>query len=54
MAHGYLLEVGGPPEEQQAHWLADPPPRTLAEVIDAAQQTSGVHLCPGPSVTSMR
>jgi hypothetical protein len=77
----YLGEVGGPPEEQQAHWLAaaivyrlggldralddlmltmprslradrgsrqpdiaDPPPRTLADVIDAAEQTSGVHL----------
>jgi hypothetical protein len=78
----YLGEVGGPPEEQQAHWLAaaivyrlggldralddlmltmprslradrgsrrqpdiaDPPLRTLADVIDAAEQTSGVHL----------
>jgi hypothetical protein len=78
----YLGTVGGPPEEQQAHWLAaavlyrlggkdhalddlmlsaarglrggrgpwhqpgiaDPHPWTLAELIDAAEQTSGVHL----------
>lgn len=79
---GYLRNVGGPTEEQQAHWLAaalvyrldakkrardnlmlsmppglradrglrlqpgiaDPHPWTLAEVIDAVEQTSGVHL----------
>jgi hypothetical protein len=78
----YLGDLGGPPEEQQAHWLAaglvyrlggmdhalddlmlsappglsagqglwrqpgiaDPHPRTLAAMIDAAEQTSGVHL----------
>ncbi len=78
----YLRAVGGPPEEQQAHWLAaalvrrlgdqdralddlmfyaprglrggrgqrrqpgtaGPPPRSLADVIDVAEQTSGVHL----------
>jgi hypothetical protein len=78
----YLGAVGGPPEEQQAHWLAaallhrlsgedralgdlmffeprglrvglgprrqpdtaGPPPRSLADLIDTAEQTSGVHL----------
>jgi hypothetical protein len=78
----YLRAVGGPPEEQQAHWLAaallrrlsdedralddlmllvprglrvghgprrrpgtaGPPPRSLADLIDIAEQTSGVHL----------
>ena len=78
----YLRAAGGPPEEQQAHWLAaallrrlgdqdralddltfyaacglsvgrgtgrqpgaaGPPPRSLPDVIDIAEQTSGVHL----------
>jgi hypothetical protein len=78
----YLRAVGGPAEEQQAHWLAaallhrlsgedravdrlmlvvprglrvgheprhqpgtaGPPPRSLADLIDIAEQTSGVHL----------
>jgi hypothetical protein len=77
----YLRTVGGPAEEQQAHWLAaallhrlsgedravdrlmlvvprglrvghgrrqpgiaGPPPRSLADLIDIAEQTSGVHL----------
>jgi hypothetical protein len=78
----YLRAVGGPPGEQQAHWLAAavlhrlsgedraldnlmllvprglrvgdgprrqpgtavPPPRSLADLIDITEQTSGVHL----------
>jgi hypothetical protein len=78
----YLRAVGGPAQEQQAHWLAaallhrlsgedravdrlmlvvprgvrvghgpshqpgtaGPPPRSLADLIDIAEQTSGVHL----------
>jgi hypothetical protein len=78
----YLRAVDGPPEEQQAHWLAaallhrlsgedralgdlmlsaprglrvghaprrqpgtaGPPPRSLSDLIDIAEQTSGVHL----------
>jgi tetratricopeptide (TPR) repeat protein len=36
------LRVGRDPRRQSG--IAGPPPRTLAELIDAAEQTSGVHL----------